>query len=330
MNKRIATLRLAYVAIFIGIGVLDFLWINRANQTYAKEYLNESIALSAGTYATCRLINGGVSAIQESSISISPWGIGLEFEAGQVLDPINDATERLSDACVKSMALLGVQRLLLAAVNTYTIVPFYVLLALFLVCMSLPKARGLTTFMGRAAFLILLVRLSTPLLCYVGTEVNRNYFTPQIEAEQSRLAEVKKIAMAEFDAEVPTLTSENNPAEGKLDAIVQFFTDFRDRIAAISAAISHRAKSLARALAYMKDNFPDITTSLASLFALVIEKVIVQVFLLPLGILFGLKKIFSSLSGEGFDNFIERMKRLQQAESTVPVKAAPSASSSVR
>ena len=99
------------------IALLDYFWIAPANQTYAKSYLNESIVLSASTYATCRVINGGVSSLQESSISISPWGVGIEYEAGQILDPINDAVERLSEACVHSMALLGVQRIVLGIIN---------------------------------------------------------------------------------------------------------------------------------------------------------------------------------------------------------------------
>ena len=64
-------------ALLLGVALVDYLWISPANQTYAKRYLNESIVLSASTYATCRVINGGVSSLQESSISISPWGVGL-------------------------------------------------------------------------------------------------------------------------------------------------------------------------------------------------------------------------------------------------------------
>jgi len=49
------------------VALLDYLWIAPANQTYAKRYLNESIVLSGSTYATCRVINGGVSSLQESA-----------------------------------------------------------------------------------------------------------------------------------------------------------------------------------------------------------------------------------------------------------------------
>ena len=120
------------LALLGAVALLDYVWISPANQTYAKRYLNESIVLSASTYATCRVINGGVSSLQESSISISPWGVGLEYEAGQILDPINDAVERLSEACVHSMALLGAQRIVLGIINQYGIFPFYIALVVFL------------------------------------------------------------------------------------------------------------------------------------------------------------------------------------------------------
>ena len=157
------------LGLLVVVGLFDYFWISPANQTYAKRYLNESIVLSASTYATCRVINGGVSSLQESSISISPWGVGLEYEAGQILDPINDAVERLSEACVHSMALLGAQRIVLGIINQYGIVPFYLTLISFMLLIFLGKGRRFARLFGRLALILLLVRLSTPVLCFLGS-----------------------------------------------------------------------------------------------------------------------------------------------------------------
>lgn len=297
-----------YLMLCIGVALLDFTWINKANQTYAKDYLNESIALSAATYATCRIINGGVSSIQESSINISPWGIGLEYEAGQILDPINDATERLSDACVKSMALLGVQRLLLSAINTYTIIPFYGLLALLFVSLCFRKTTEMTYLLSRGAVLLLLIRLATPVMCYVGTQVNDAYFIPQMDAQQARLVTVKEIAMAEFEAEIPAVSLEDHEADGVLESISQFFIYFKNKLAEFSALTRHRAASLASAVVYLKTHFVDITESLVFLFVLVIEKIILHVFLIPLLLFGALYKIFGYLSGERFEKLVLQLK----------------------
>jgi hypothetical protein len=293
--SKLRLLRMVCPVAFLVLVWVDVSWLNVANTSYARHYLDESIGLSVGTYAMCRIINGGVSSIQESSVSISPWGIGVDIEAGQVLDPINDATERLSDVCVKAMALLGVQRLLLGVVNAYTIYPFYLLLALFLFALSFLGKRPLTLLLGQGALLLLLVRLSTPALCLIGSAVNQNYFSPRIAEEQAKLRAVKEIAMAEFEAELPVLTTGSTGAEGRFVAVAQFLADFRDRIVAISGAIQHRASSLAHALAYLRTHFEEVSRSLAELFVLVIEKIIVQVFLLPLALLYLLKRIYAGV-----------------------------------
>ena len=190
-------------ALLVGVALLDYLWISPANQTYAKRYLNESIVLSASTYATCRVINGGVSSLQESSISISPWGVGLEYEAGQILDPINDAVERLSEACVHSMALLGAQRIVLGIINQYGLIPFYLTLVAFLLLVFLAKGQRFARLFGRLALVLLLLRVSTPILCLLGTLLNQQYFDPRIGQQADELAKVREIAWEEFDTEVP-------------------------------------------------------------------------------------------------------------------------------
>ena len=192
------------------IALLDYLWIAPANQTYAKSYLNESIVLSASTYATCRVINGGVSSLQESSISISPWGVGIEYEAGQILDPINDAVERLSEACVHSMALLGVQRIVLGIINQYGVFPFYLALCVFLGCLLVGKGARFARLSGRLALLLLLLRVSTPVLCFLGSQLNHQYFDPRIEEQAGQLAEIRELAWAEFETDSPAFLRESS------------------------------------------------------------------------------------------------------------------------
>ena len=196
--------RIGWIAVTLAVvALVDYLWIVPANQTYAKRYLNESILLSASTYATCRVINGGVSSLQESSISISPWGVGLEYEAGQILDPINDAVERLSEACVHSMALLGAQRIVLGIINRYGMVPFYLALVAFLGLALWGKGSRFARLAGRLAIILLLLRISTPVLCFLGTLLNHQYFDPRIESHSGELAKVHQLAMAEFETEAP-------------------------------------------------------------------------------------------------------------------------------
>ena len=286
------------------IALLDYLWIAPANQTYAKRYLNESIVLSASTYATCRVINGGVSSLQESSISISPWGVGIEYEAGQILDPINDAVERLSEACVHSMALLGVQRIVLGIINRYGVFPFYLALCVFLGCLLVGKGERFARLSGRLALLLLLLRASTPLLCFLGSQLNHQYFDPRIQEQTEQLAEMRELAWAEFETESPVLEEKTASAAPHLSVLPDFLRDIGNKVSHYAKWMEKRTGALKDALVYFRDHFSEIMESLTALFVLMIEKIILLAILLPLGLLYALRKVYRWLAEEELDGWI--------------------------
>jgi hypothetical protein len=297
--------RIGWIAVTLAVvALVDYLWIVPANQTYAKRYLNESIVLSASTYATCRVINGGVSSLQESSISISPWGVGLEYEAGQILDPINDAVERLSEACVHSMALLGAQRIVLGIINRYGMVPFYLALVAFLGLALWGKGSRFARLAGRLAIILLLLRISTPVLCFLGTLLNHQYFDPRIESHSSELAKVHQLAMAEFETEAPQVTVSPPGIEDPLSMLPDIFLEIGRKVAGYSQWMKNRAEALSGALAYLRDHFTDILESMTALFVLILEKIILLAILLPIGLLYCLRKAYRWLAEEELDQWI--------------------------
>ena len=86
-------------------GALDHLAYDRLADT-----TNESI----GIYALSRSINAGISLFQSSQI-----GIGIaSVQLGELLDPINDAVERLSSTMVWAIGSLLLQRLVLEVTST--------------------------------------------------------------------------------------------------------------------------------------------------------------------------------------------------------------------
>jgi len=256
------------IGVLAVVALLDYLWIGPANQTYAKKYLNESIVLSASTYATCRVINGGVSSLQESSISISPWGVGLEYEAGQILDPINDAVERLSEACVHSMALLGAQRIVLGIINRYGVFPFYLSLCLFLGFLMTGKGARFARLSGRLALMLLLLRASTPVLCFLGTLLNYQYFDPRIEEHSGQLADIRELAWAEFEADPPGLSVQENLNEHPLSVLPYFFKEIGSKVTHYAEWMQQRAGALKDAMLYFRDHFSEIMENLTALFVL--------------------------------------------------------------
>ena len=75
----------------------------------AKEQVDKTTKESIGIYALSRGINAGISVLQSSQV-----GIGIaSIQAGELLDPINDAVERLSSAMVWAIGSLFLQQIVL-------------------------------------------------------------------------------------------------------------------------------------------------------------------------------------------------------------------------
>ncbi len=79
--------------------------------TTTDAYFSEAITKAGVAYATCRLVNASVSVIKESKLQLEPAGLGLSLAVGQIADPIDDMTERLSDVLVAAITSIGVQKL---------------------------------------------------------------------------------------------------------------------------------------------------------------------------------------------------------------------------
>ena len=103
------TILAAFVLILIALssfGVLDDL---------AKDYVGETRNESIGIYALSRGINAGISVLQSSEV-----GVGIiSIQAGELLDPINDAVERFSSALVWAIGSLFLQEIILDVASHY-------------------------------------------------------------------------------------------------------------------------------------------------------------------------------------------------------------------
>lgn len=303
-KKKLAMLFLPVIILAV-LATCDFLWMSSASNKYAEKYLDESIMLAAGTYASCRAINAGVSSIQESSISISPWGVGIEYHVGQLLDPINDATERLSDVCVKSMALVGAQRIILFAINKYTIFPFYLASLLFIIGLYTKSLDKSYTKLGKFIILIFLIRVSIPAMCYVGVTMDKSYFSPNMKIQMNNLSEVKDIALKEFDEKNMSVQA-SSPDE--LAESSGFFSKFKNGINKNYELVKYRMNSIKQSLIYFRENFNEIAESLTLLFVLFIEKIILQVFVIPLLTYILINKCYKLCSGDSLDTIIKSLQ----------------------
>ncbi|WP_269538046.1 hypothetical protein [Cerasicoccus fimbriatus] len=286
--------------------VIDLRFLNERMIQYSEDYLEESIGLAATTYAVSRVVNGGVSMLQESSVAITPFGLGLETEPGQLLDPINDATERLSDLCVYSIGLMGVQRIALEVVNEYTIILFYGAVALGFMVICFTRWNNLSVFLNKLIILFVLLRISTPFMCFIGQFADNKYFQPQIEESIDGLSKVQEILAEDYVFEETEFDIDFN-SDGEtsaLEAVKLFFLEMTTAAKRQFKKIQFIGEKTGDSINYIRTNEGSIALNLTELFAAIFGKIVVQVFLIPLATLVIIRWVFKQVSGASLNALI--------------------------
>ena len=208
LTKSIIGILLSLVLFFssgIQIPVLD---------SAADIYFKDSITKAGVSYGVCRVINATVSVIQQSSVQLEPAGIGLSLAVGQIVDPINDMVERLSDVLVMSITSLGVQEL--AYEISITLVP--PILAVFLLILSVlvwfKNARVLKLQRILMSLLVIasIARFCLPVSSVANEFLQETFFEEKIIEANIELArgtadldKLKDVQLPEYDGLMGTI-----------------------------------------------------------------------------------------------------------------------------
>jgi hypothetical protein len=269
-----------HAALLVTIALLTLLTLLLPLQALDKaseKALDDSIALAAGTYATARITNGVVSVIAQSQIELQPGGLGVSLAAGQILDPLDDATERVSDLAITALGLLGTLRILTwiftEPLNVF--LPFCGALVFVLVAISgrFPVFNGASNFGCRAFLWFLLVKATVPMMLGASVWADRTYFAPQIEQAIQTLSFINELE--EVSTEPPT----TNDA-GWLSWLQTAQKYAEERVA-----------SAVRTTRLLRDNFDGMMDALTDLFIAFVGKLVIQVFLLPLAVIWSWRLI---------------------------------------
>ena len=104
-----------YRAIIIGAVALALIAVSFQGglDRFAQEQVAETTNESIGIYVVSRAINALVSVLQTSQVNVP---LLASAQVGQMLDPVNDAVERLSSIVVWAVGSLFVQRIVLEVV----------------------------------------------------------------------------------------------------------------------------------------------------------------------------------------------------------------------
>ena len=172
-NKQIITvIGLVFVVVLFIFDNLKMPYIDKQ----ADNYFTNTSEKALVTYASVRIINASVSVIKDSDIEINPAGIGASISAGQLLDPIDDATERLSDLLVLSIASLGVQKLIYEISLPVFSKILGILLILIILTLWFDKSTLNEKYLKSLILILFMARLLLPVSALLNTGVEGIYF----------------------------------------------------------------------------------------------------------------------------------------------------------
>ena len=245
----------------------------------ADNYFSEAITKAGLAYATCRVVNASVSIVKESDLQLEPGGIGLSLAVGQVLDPIDDMTERLSDVLVTAITSLGVQKL------AYEISQFLAppIIAVFLLMMSIliwfqnervVRIREVTL---RILIILVVARFCLPLSSMGNEFIQKNFFDDQISKANRELA----LGSAELDKLKELSLPEFNGFLGTIEKSTSF--------------LKRSSKEFKNAIGKTVSNMGEIIESLLNLTFLYVGVFLIQVIILPVLTFWFLVKTTNSL-----------------------------------
>jgi len=181
----------AVLSILLLIFVL--LSLSESLDTRSSEQLDTAFKRSLVTFALARGLNGLVSVVQGTEVSLAPAGLGVNLAAGEILDPVNDMVERFSWVMLMSSVSLGAQEVMLHLGKTlFFKTVFTVMAAVFLLLYWIPDLRRykrLYEWSFKSLLILGLLRFSVPFLVMLNTAVYDTVLSERYEQSSQKVLE---------------------------------------------------------------------------------------------------------------------------------------------
>jgi hypothetical protein len=229
-------------------------------------YFSSTLKTTTLAYATTRGINAVVSVLKESEIDVAPAGVGLTIAAGQILDPIDDMTERLSDVIVLAIISLGIQKIgfELGQAVTFKLVALLMLLFIPVIWLNLRKPSAVLRLVVGISYILLALRFLLPLSSLLNQYLYDELFQEQIAASTATLS-----VLSSDYKELSSLETEEN----------------KGFISSMTGGASRKIQQTKQIWSRVIDNAETIVTALLTLMTLYVGVFVMQVLLIPLSML---------------------------------------------
>ncbi|MBU0500571.1 MAG: hypothetical protein KJ558_13865 [Gammaproteobacteria bacterium] len=258
-------LSLLILLISIGLYLASFVEIPFVDKE-SNAYFTGTLKSATLAYATTRGVNAVVSVLKESEVNVSPAGVGLTIAAGQILDPIDDMTERLSSVIVMAIVSLGIQKIgfELGAAFSFKLVAALILLFIPALWLNLRAPNPLLRLAVRFCYFLIVLRFLLPISSLVNDYLYDNLFKARIEESVRSLS---------------VISSDYNEMSRMEPGGERGF--FSSLTGAVGTGIEKTKQAFSRVL----ENAESIISSLLNLTTLYVALFIIQVLFIPLGML---------------------------------------------
>ncbi|MEJ6474854.1 hypothetical protein [Pseudoalteromonas piscicida] len=150
---KITSRQLALYLVLVALAVTS--WLPTFNSAMAT-FIDEALLQSSLVYASARTVNGAISLLQSAEV-----GIGVaSIQPAQLLDPINDLAEYISDVMQLAIGSLFIQRILYS-ISTHVVfsIAFTITVVGYMICSYLGLWQNVRT---KVLATMLLVRFVVP------------------------------------------------------------------------------------------------------------------------------------------------------------------------
>lgn len=202
-NRRIALV--VIVAIMVA-----FSWLAPLDSA-ATERVDSSLKRALVSYGTARALNAVISFAQGTELSFQPLGVGLNLAPGQILDPLNDLVEQLSEVLLIASVALGIQKiLLLIGANWLISLAFTVISSAW--CVLHLRQQPSPGWLSKLLLILLLTRFAIPVSA-VGTDILfQSFMAPSYTASQT-IIENTSIELDKAPVQTESSTTDGSAAK---------------------------------------------------------------------------------------------------------------------
>lgn len=245
------------IALAASILFLSVLSSHGALDNYAREKVADTTTETVGIYIVSKSINAGVSVFQTFQL-----GIVVQAQLGQVLDPLNDAVERLSEVVVWAIGSLFLQQIILDVAASQVFKWAFLVAGLITLLALLPMGSGpirerigdltgaeagmqerLYRGIVRVFVIATVIRFIVPVFVGCSFLFSEMLLQSELERNSNELSVMSRAVSVDPGQEIPemdALAGQRADREDELAALREKETDYRKQLDELNAELDAR------------------------------------------------------------------------------------------